>query len=169
MMHYELALKHGICQFTASTSKSHAVMVAGAAVEFEAILHRQSGDAVAANNLAVAKMYSVDLTGAVTTLEGCLQVRPGPSSRVLPACCMVSSCLLVWEPAGHHKPPVIHSDDLQQQHMAWCGHPTEGLHLYALNFVMVLQKLSHRTFYCVGASNPSNLEVVPASCMSRTS
>ena len=45
-------------------------------MEFEAILHRQSGDAVAANNLAVAKMYSVDLTGAVTTLEGCLQVCP---------------------------------------------------------------------------------------------
>lgn len=54
------------------------ITIAGAAVEFEAILHRQSGDAVAANNLAVAKMYSVDLTGAVTTLEGCLQVCTGP-------------------------------------------------------------------------------------------
>ncbi|KAK9844624.1 hypothetical protein WJX74_004886 [Apatococcus lobatus] len=53
----------------------------GAAVEFEAILHRQSGDAVAANNLAVAKMYSVDLTGAVTTLEGCLQGSPSAHLR----------------------------------------------------------------------------------------
>ena len=66
---------------------------AGAAVEFEAILQRNPGDAVAANNAAVAKMYAVDLTGAVTALEKCLQVSdhthpppppaPGPIVLVL--------------------------------------------------------------------------------------
>ncbi|KAK9868400.1 hypothetical protein WJX84_009501 [Apatococcus fuscideae] len=53
----------------------------GAAVEFEAILQRNPGDAVAANNAAVAKMYAVDLTGAVTALEKCLQASPSAHLR----------------------------------------------------------------------------------------
>ena len=81
-MHAKVLQNLNVCK-SACQSVAHALplIIAGAAVEFEAILHRQSGDAVAANNLAVAKMYSVDLTGAVTTLEGCLQVCPRP-------CCM---------------------------------------------------------------------------------
>ena len=57
-------------------------MGVGAAVEFDAILQRHPGDAVAANNAAVAKMYSVDLTGAVTALESCLQVGCMPFSDI---------------------------------------------------------------------------------------
>ena len=56
----------------------------GAAVELEAILQRNPGDALAGNNAAVAKMYAVHLTGAVTALEKCLQVSDPPSPLPLP-------------------------------------------------------------------------------------